>query len=291
MSPTDRTFPAKVLLFGEYTILLNGWALTLPLHRFSGQWTFHAPTAPDPFLAQYCQWLSSQPSPLALRLDAMQSDIQRGLSFSSSIPMGKGLGSSGALVAAVAHRYSHSLPLHNPDQLQQELAHLEHFFHGKSSGLDPLVSLYQKAILVEENKQIQILDTPPNTPICYLLDSQLPRSTAPLVQTFQKKLQHPSFRRVLHTLYMPTVQHAIRAWLHQRWDELWQSALHISHYQWNLFREMIPPSIQPLWEEGLQKKSFCLKLCGAGGGGYFLIFTPKPQQIPGILQKYPIFML
>jgi|GEM_PF-4285979 len=127
MSPTDRTFPAKVLLFGEYTILLNGWALTLPLHRFSGQWTFHAPTAPDPFLAQYCQWLSSQPSPLALRLDAMQSDIQRGLSFSSSIPMGKGLGSSGALVAAVAHRYSHSLPLHNPDQLQQELAHLEHF--------------------------------------------------------------------------------------------------------------------------------------------------------------------
>ncbi len=290
MTATERVFPAKVLLFGEYTILLNGPALTIPLHRFSGRWTFQSDRAPSPVLTRYCQWLSSRPLSASLRLDALQDDIQRGLTFSSTIPTGKGLGSSGALVAAVAHRYGRNLPLHSPELLQQSLAQMEHFFHGKSSGLDPLVSFYQKAVLVEDQR-LQLLDSSLAPPNCFLLDSTLPRSTAPLVQTFQQKLQQPRFRYTLQSHYIPSVQRAIRACIQQQWDKLWHATMHISNYQWELFREMIPPPIQPLWSEGLQNREFCMKLCGAGGGGYFLVFTPSTHPLPHILQKYPIFKL
>jgi len=290
MTATDRSFPAKVLLFGEYTILLNGPALTIPLQRFSGQWTLQSGTTPSTVLTRYCQWLSSRPLSASLRLDALQDDIQKGWTFSSSIPMGKGLGSSGALVAAIAHRYGHHLPTHSPTLLQQFLAQMEHFFHGKSSGLDPLVSFYQKPVLVKD-QHIQLLDTSLTPPNCFLLDSTLPRSTAPLVQTFQQKLQQPSFRHTLQAHYLPSLKRALRACIHRQWDALWHATMHISNYQWDLFREMIPPPIQTLWSEGLQKREFCMKLCGAGGGGYFLVFTPSNHPLPPILQKYPIFKL
>jgi mevalonate kinase len=33
---------------------------------------------------------------------------------------------------------------------------------------------------------------------------------------------------------------------------------------------MIPEPVRKLWSEGLRRGSFTLKLCGSGGGGYFL---------------------
>jgi len=35
-------------------------------------------------------------------------------------------------------------------------------------------------------------------------------------------------------------------------------------------REMIPPSLHQSWKEGLEGRDYKLKLCGAGGGGFFL---------------------
>ena len=36
---------------------------------------------------------------------------------------------------------------------------------------------------------------------------------------------------------------------------------------------MIPESVHGLWQKGLETNAYYLKLCGSGGGGYFLGFT------------------
>src|SRR5947208_3527294 len=63
-------------------------------------------------------------------------DIENGLYFDSNIPQGYGLGSSGALVAAVYYQYNKFRKKNRPvSDLKNELALLESYYHGKSSGL------------------------------------------------------------------------------------------------------------------------------------------------------------
>ncbi len=84
-----------------------------------------------------------------LDLDRFESDIKNGLYFESNIPQGYGIGSSGALVAAIYDQY-----LINPNKnrkiltgmeisnLKEIFSRMESYFHGVSSGLDPLLMLY-----------------------------------------------------------------------------------------------------------------------------------------------------
>ena len=47
---------------------------------------------------------------------------------------------------------------------------------------------------------------------------------------------------------------------------------------------LIPASIQGLWDEVLAKGN-AMKLCGAGGGGYFLLHDPTQKTID-LVNKY-----
>ena len=85
----------------------------------------------------------------------LRKDLANGLYFDSSIPQGYGIGSSGALVAAVYDRYANSkitilenLTRDKLLKLKQIFGLMESFFHGKSSGLDPLNSFLSLPILI-----------------------------------------------------------------------------------------------------------------------------------------------
>ena len=80
--------------------------------------------------------------PTPLNLDAFEADINGGLYFDSSIPQGFGVGSSGALVAAIYDRYAtekinpeENLSRENLIALKQIFSQMESYFHGRSSGL------------------------------------------------------------------------------------------------------------------------------------------------------------
>ena len=45
----------------------------------------------------------------------------------------------------------------------------------------------------------------------------------------------------------------------------------ISFLQFKYFKKMIIPSIEELWIESLGSEDFSMKLCGAGGGGFYLL--------------------
>ena len=92
-------------------------------------------------------------------LNTLKADVNSGMYFDSSIPQGYGVGSSGALVAAIYDKYAHdkitvleNLTREKLLKLKTIFSEMESFFHGKSSGLDPLNSYLSIPILINSKR-------------------------------------------------------------------------------------------------------------------------------------------
>ena len=51
---------------------------------------------------------------------------------------------------------------------------------------------------------------------------------------------------------------------------------------------MIPNKYHSLWKKGIDNDSYCLKLCGSGGGGYILGFTKNIEKAKKELNGHKI---
>ena len=102
---TPNTIPAKLLLFGEYTVLHGGRALAVPETRWSGQLGMSGDGKRSDELQTWADDIASRMLWPKATMDQFRRDIDAGLSFASNIPLGYGLGSSGALCAAVYKTY------------------------------------------------------------------------------------------------------------------------------------------------------------------------------------------
>ena len=266
------TFPGKVLLFGEYTVILGGDALALPSSHFHGGWT--KGQIPDPRLKGLQPQLKEKASTW-INVEIFKKDVQEGWAFDSNIPEGYGLGSSGAFTAGLLTRYGDQTP-QNSQEAQEALAGIEGIFHGQSSGLDPLISYFKKPVYRKAGHNI-FLDLPVDTSCFYLLDSGRSRSTAPLVEIFKSKLENENFHEEVKSQWMPLVHSSIDALLERRSIDLEAHLTSISEFCLNNMNEMIPGDILKTWESGLKSGEFTMKLCGAGGGGMFLVYTTSEK--------------
>lgn len=280
------TFSSKLLLFGEHTILRGSAALALPLPLFSGKWAYATPeNAPalQRNLAEWCQYLAEQQSKRALEtkldLTRFNEDLAAGLYFDSNIPNGYGAGSSGALCAALYARYALQ-PIERTDgarypELKRILGQMESFFHGSSSGTDPLIVYLNQPVLLQADGSIQTLEVPdwPNETSgfqFFLLDTGIQRSTAPWVNLFLERCTEAAYLQNIQQDLIPLTAQAIEAFCVGDWPGLFKKWSAISTMQQVNFAPMIPESFQALWAEGLNSGHFALKLCGAGGGGFIL---------------------
>ncbi|MBK9733664.1 MAG: hypothetical protein IPO92_01335 [Saprospiraceae bacterium] len=102
MTNISKRYYAKLLLFGEYTVTLGSGALSIPYTKYSGSWSYSKKTIPsrDGLLKLYNYLASQHHLSNEIQLEEFKNNIQKGLYFDSDIPLGYGLGSSGALVAA-----------------------------------------------------------------------------------------------------------------------------------------------------------------------------------------------
>ena len=270
-----RNYPAKILLFGEYTILLGTPALAVPIQNFKSQWDFSdAPHPSQVHLHSLLQYLKKEQCSF-LDLRAFDNDMKRGLLYDTTIPIGYGAGSSGSVSAAILHRYGRN-PSKDQAKVRTQLQFIEDNFHGKSSGLDPLVSYYQKPVLIDEEKQVQLLPDLQWKGIgtFFLIDTLKSRSTAPLVQAFKARLQEEEgYQSDLRDILVPDVKRAINNLQEGNTAALFDSMHDISMFQFKYFKTMILPAFHDLWLKGLSGDLFKLKLCGAGGGGYILGWT------------------
>ena len=279
-------FSSKLLLFGEHTILRGSAALALPLPLFSGKWAYttteKAP-ALQRNLAEWCQYLAEQQSKGALEteldLARFSADLATGLYFDSNIPNGYGAGSSGALCAALYASYALH-PIGRTDgarypELKRILGQMESFFHGSSSGTDPLIVYLNQPVLLQADGSIQTLEVPdwPNETSefqFFLLDTGIQRSTAPWVNLFLERCNEAAYLQNIQQELIPLTAQAIAAFRAGDWSTLFKKWSNISTLQQVNFAPMIPESFQALWAEGLDIGHFALKLCGAGGGGFLL---------------------
>ena len=278
-------YPGKILLYGEYSIVLKNKALAIPLISQSGSWE-HVNCADNISLFGWLEYLKKLPQAADYNLVHFEQELNRGLFFESTIPQGYGAGSSGALVAAFYAHFSIS-PITNPSitnlqELKKELGVLESYFHGNSSGTDPLVSYLKHSLLLANDKIDKInVPSPPDDLFFFLLDCGIARKTEPLVSAFLHEIQNnKNYTSDFENHYVPIVDQTIQEHLDGRFTALKKQWLELSQLQTHFFKAMIPQNLIEYWHKGNNEGHTHLKLCGAGGGGYLLgLSTLKEKQV------------
>jgi mevalonate kinase len=292
-------FYSKILLFGEHTIINEGHALATPLRHYCGTWQILDKAENNlesnkglKKLAQYLEEHSRKKQLLLpIDIEAFQTQLGKGLYFHSNIPKGYGVGSSGTVCAAVYERFGQNkLPKNQLHPLKKGFAQMESFFHGSSSGIDPLICYSNQSIFFQGKEHFKPVSIPnlPSPYSFFLLDTTLPRSTGPLVQYFQNRLKTPSFRQRVELELMEYNEDVIAALLQKEWAVFEDSFQKISFFQFKYLKPMIPENLHSVWAEGLSGNAFKLKLCGAGGGGFMLGLSKDIEQTQAIVSPFNI---
>lgn len=273
-----RQYPAKLLLFGEYGILTGLDALAVPFPEYSGRLEL-TKQQPDVNLQNLLNYLKkiAWHFPYRIKLDILEEHINKGLRFNSKIPLNYGLGSSGALVAAIFENYLEKKSLDSitdPRALKTSLALIESHYHGVSSGIDPMVALLKKPVLVRRSGKVLLLETPVirrrKNLYFFLLDSKQEGKTDYLVTGFLDKMNTPEFSGKFTNGYKRFSNAAIRNLLNGKYPDFYSKFCELSEFQIKNMSELIPEHIQAFFKEGIETGEYALKICGSGGGGYFL---------------------
>ena len=105
-------FYSKILLFGEYGIIKDSKGLSIPYNFYNGALKKDENPSVEAIksnesLKQFANHIQSIDVTI-VRFDneRLQEDVNSGMYFDSSIPQGYGVGSSGALVAALYDKYA-----------------------------------------------------------------------------------------------------------------------------------------------------------------------------------------
>lgn len=289
----DPLFYAKILLFGEYGIIKDSMGLSIPYNFYKGAFKFSENACEksknsnfhlDKYLSHLKSLKADNTSPVELDLVAFESDIKKGLHFDSSIPQGFGVGSSGALVAAIYDKYAiekidpeMGISKDNIIKLKSIFSKLESYFHGKSSGIDPLICYLNLPLLIKSKEDLGTVALPNESTsgkgAIFLLNSGQPGETQPMVNIFMERMKNEGFKSMLKNQFTKYNDACIKAFLKGDIKPLFSNLKHLSALALENFTPMIPNGFLHLWEKGIESEAYYLKLCGSGGGGYILGFT------------------
>lgn len=294
----DRSFYSKVLLFGEYSVIKDSMALSIPYPLFEGKLLFQRNKSSyiDPELKAIFRYLSNLESKydgdFFIDTASLDFDIGQGLFFDSTIPQGYGVGSSGALCAALFDRYGVAKDDYDTSGLKRIFADMESHFHGKSSGVDPLISYLKSSLLKTEKNELLTVTTPSfadkGEGAIFLLNTTRPRRTEPLVNLFLEKCKNKEFDNLMSSVLAPINNRCINSFLEADMASLYEFFRELSDFQRRYFIPMIPNLYQELWIDGLKSEEFYLKLCGAGGGGFLLGMTKNFSKARSSLKGHEI---
>jgi len=228
-------------------------------------------------LLQYLENLEAAGNlPEHFDIDRFTEQVIGGLFFRSSIPEAYGAGSSGALVAAIYDEYGSGGARYDPHDfrsLREILGQIESFYHGTSSGIDPLCCYLDKPVLFDGDLAYPVrLPASPSGTGFFLLDTGRQGMTGPMIAYFKSRIQEPGFLDMINESLLPLIEKNIDLLLESD-SRAWMNMQKLSEWQYNNLRRMIPQDFQRIWHYGLQTGLFSLKLCGSGGGGYLIGYT------------------
>jgi mevalonate kinase len=269
------------MLVGEYAVIAGGSALTIPFRIFSAKVRSVSDIPPGKekeareslgYLEHLYDYIRSIPAEgfhASPDMDAFSNDLQK-FWLDLDIPVGFGLGSSGAVSAAVYDLFFTGSGELTLQQQKADLAAIESFFHGRSSGVDALTCHADTTLRFESTGKVQRVSfDPAEIPGGYrffLLNSGERFETGPLVKHFLDQMNDPGFRRSVEEEYLPLNQKLIETLLCERVADPAMLVKLISDFQLQYLSKMIPESMTGLWIEGQVSDEYYLKLNGSGGG-------------------------
>lgn len=301
-------FYSKILLFGEYGIIQDSKGLSIPYNFYNGALKSDGNTSAEAirsndnlkrFVAYLENLQSTEPELVRFDLATLNTDVSNGMYFDSSIPQGYGVGSSGALVAAIYDKYAQNkitvlenLTREKLLQLKTIFGRMESFFHGKSSGLDPLNSYLSIPILINSKDNIEATGIPTQgfngKGAVFLLDSGIVGETAPMVNIFMENLKDKGFRTMLKNQFVKYTDACVENFLGGDMKSLFENTKKLSKVVLHNFKPMIPEHFHTIWQKGIDTNDYYLKLCGSGGGGYILGFTENLDRAKVALKDYKL---
>ena len=300
-------FYSKILLFGEYGIIKDSKGLSIPYNFFKGALkTSENPSkeaiASNKSLHKFTNYLEEIQNKGIVTFDLvrLKRDVSFGMYFDSSIPQGYGVGSSGALVAAIYDKYAddkitvlENLTRDKLLKLKSTFGLMESFFHGNSSGLDPLNSYLSLPILINSKDNIEPTGIPSQSidnkkGAVFLLDSGVVGETAPMVSIFMENMKKEGFRTMLKNQFVKHTDACVDDFLKGDVKSLFSNIKELSHVVLDNFKPMIPKQFHDLWQKGIETNDYYLKLCGSGGGGYILGFTQDMDKAQSALKDYKL---
>ncbi|RZL30610.1 MAG: mevalonate kinase [Pedobacter sp.] len=301
-------FYSKILLFGEYGIIRDSKGLSIPYNFYNGalkvsdlsdETSLKSNESLRKFSIYLEQLQKDQPDLVLFDIERLKADINNGMYFDSSIPQGYGVGSSGALVAAIYDEYAQNkiTVLENLTRekllvLKTIFSQMESFFHGKSSGLDPLNSYLSIPILINSQDNIEATGIPTQSAegkgAVFLLDSGIIGETAPMVTIFMENLKDKGFRAMLKNQFVKYTDACVESFLGGDFQSLFSNTKQLSKVVLNNFKPMIPEQFHGIWQQGIDTNDYYLKLCGSGGGGYILGFTEDLEKAKAALKDYKL---
>jgi len=298
-------FYSKILLFGEYGIIKNSKGLSIPYNFFKGglkigNFKNESEKASNKSLTDFKNYLKTiESSVVEFDFIKLDTDLKNGMFFDSTIPQGYGVGSSGALVAALYDRYALNkiTVLENLTKpkiliLKNIFSKMESFFHGKSSGLDPLNSYLSLPILIHSKNEIETTGIPSQSSngkgAVFLLDSGMSSETAPMVDLFFKSMKNKNYNKIIKENFIKTTDDCVEDFLNGNFNSLFTNMKILSKVVLENFKPMIPKDFHQLWKKGIESDDYFLKLCGSGGGGYILGFSKDFQKAKKSLSNYKL---
>lgn len=303
----ESLYYAKILLFGEYGIIEDAMGLSIPYSQYQAHFSFdtadtEVAVKSNGHLRKYLAYLEElqlkDELPVALNLQQLASDLDKGMYFDSSIPQGFGIGSSGALVAGIYDRYAYTKISANDQltgdqiaQLKAIFGRLEAYFHGRSSGMDPLICYLKIPILIDNKKDLGTVSLPAEKAgagAIFLLNTGEPGETQPLVNLFLERLKQEGFRNMIRTEFKKYNDECIHSFLQGDVKPLFKSLRKLSQLALDNFKPMIPDLFHQLWKQGIDSRAYYLKLCGSGGGGYILGFTQDYEKASKLLKDHKL---
>lgn len=287
---------SKVILFGEYSMIFDATALMIPLTKFSAQWRFapslslQGATASNASLQRFAEYLSTLDIKDLFDLQRFNQELRYNLFLDSNVPSGYGLGSSGTLVAAVYDAYAKQ-KTEDGLKLKEIFGKMESYFHGSSSGIDPLQCYLGQPFKILPNGVEQLSDgfLKKDIHIC-LIDTKTKSNTKPLVNHFKQQRENPEFLSRFQTEYLPNVKSCIDTMIAGDTELFFHSLKQLTKGQLEFLRPMITDNTLDLFTSDYDFH-FGVKISGSGGGGYVLGFTDEVEKASDLLTDFEVIWL
>jgi mevalonate kinase len=288
---------SKVILFGEYSMIFDATALMIPLTKFSAQWRFASHldasggVASNASLQRFADYLSTvNVVKDIIDIQRLNHDLHFNLFLESNVPSGYGLGSSGTLVAAVYDGYAKK-KMDDLLQLKMLFGKMESYFHGSSSGIDPLQCYLGKPFkITPEGVQLLSDDFLKNGIRICLIDTKIKSNTKPLVDHFKQQREDAEFLSRFQSEYVPCVTSCIDSMIQDDTNLFFKSLKQLTKRQTEFLRPMITDNTLDLFTSDYEF-NFGVKISGSGGGGYVLGFTDDIERASAMLKDYEVIWL